>query len=111
MSDLGPLLVIAPALTAWLEGPWVTSGIGALAVMAQGFAGWRHCLPLSRNVLVEVVALAVLSTVVVAFCVVRDRNRRQPARVRSVAPLCGLQARAPQELFTGLWSRLSHADD
>ncbi|MFE9309247.1 PP2C family protein-serine/threonine phosphatase [Streptomyces sp. NPDC006706] len=82
---LGPLLVIAPALTAWFEGPWVTSGIGALAVMAQGFVGWRHGLLLSRNVLVEMVALAVLSTVVVFFCVARDRHRRQLARVRTVA--------------------------
>ncbi|MFB7114573.1 PP2C family protein-serine/threonine phosphatase [Streptomyces sp. NPDC056190] len=82
---LGPLLVIAPALTAWFAGPWVTSGIGALVVMAQGFAGWRDGLLLSRNVLVEMAALAVLSAVVVSFCVVRDRHRRQLARVRTVA--------------------------
>ncbi|MFE7215595.1 PP2C family protein-serine/threonine phosphatase [Streptomyces sp. NPDC001698] len=82
---LGPLLVIAPALTAWFAGPWVTSGIGALVVMAQGFAGWRDGLLLSRNVLVEMAALAVLSMVVVSFCVVRDRHRRQLARVRTVA--------------------------
>ncbi|MFF4794280.1 PP2C family protein-serine/threonine phosphatase [Streptomyces sp. NPDC001276] len=82
---LGPLLVIAPALTSWFAGPWVTSGIGALTVMAQGFVGWRHDLLLSRNVLIEMAALAVLSTVVVSFCVVRDRHRRQLARVRTVA--------------------------
>ncbi|MGW4047334.1 hypothetical protein [Streptomyces sp. NPDC004721] len=82
---LGPLLVIAPALAAWFAGPWMTSGIGALAVMAQGFVGWRDGLLLSRNVLVEMVALAVLLTLVVCFCVVRDRHRRQLARVRTVA--------------------------
>ncbi|MET8534312.1 serine/threonine-protein phosphatase, partial [Streptomyces sp. NPDC005065] len=34
---LGPFLVIAPALTASLAGPWLTAGIGVLAVAAQVF--------------------------------------------------------------------------
>ncbi|MFF9126511.1 PP2C family protein-serine/threonine phosphatase [Streptomyces sp. NPDC014889] len=82
---LGPLLVIAPALTAWFAGPRLTSAIGALTVLVQGFVGWRDGLLLSRNVLVEMVALAVLSTVVISFSVARDRHRRQLARVRTVA--------------------------
>ncbi|MEV7237908.1 serine/threonine-protein phosphatase, partial [Streptomyces sp. NPDC051020] len=39
---LSPLLVIAPAIAAWFgAGRWTTGGIGALAVVAQGFIGWR----------------------------------------------------------------------
>ncbi|MDR3083543.1 MAG: serine/threonine-protein phosphatase, partial [Streptomyces sp.] len=82
---LSPMLAIAPAITAWFEGPWATSGIGALAVAAQAFTGWQHGQLLSRNFLIPMLALAVLSAVVVCFCVVRDRNRRQLAQVRTVA--------------------------
>ncbi|MGW3497337.1 PP2C family protein-serine/threonine phosphatase [Streptomyces sp. NPDC001020] len=82
---LSPLLAVAPAITAWFEGPWVTSGIGALAVAGQAFTGWEHGQLLTRNFVVPMIALAVLSSVVVCFCVVRDRNRRQLAQVRTVA--------------------------
>ncbi|EYT82387.1 protein phosphatase [Streptomyces sp. Tu 6176] len=82
---LGPLLVIAPAITAWAEGPWTTGCVGALAVAAQAFIGWRSDLLLSRNLLVQVVALALLSVLIVALCLVRDRRRRELAQVRSVA--------------------------
>ncbi|ANH94871.1 PP2C family protein-serine/threonine phosphatase [Streptomyces sp. NPDC058319] len=82
---LGPLLVIAPAITAWTEGPWTTGCVGALAVAAQAFIGWRSDLLLSRNLLVQVVALALLSVLIVALCLVRDRRRRELAQVRSVA--------------------------
>ncbi|MER7839118.1 PP2C family protein-serine/threonine phosphatase [Streptomyces sp. NPDC096040] len=82
---LGPLLVIAPAITAWGEGPWTTGGIGALAVGAQAFIGWRSGMLFSRGVIVQVIALALLSSLVVALCVVRDRRRRELSQVRSVA--------------------------
>ncbi|MFE5039264.1 PP2C family protein-serine/threonine phosphatase [Streptomyces sp. NPDC056683] len=82
---LGPLLVIAPALTAWFEGPWITGGIGALAVTAQALIGWRAGLLLSRNTIVQVAALAVLTCLIVVLCALRDRHRRQLAQIRSVA--------------------------
>jgi serine phosphatase RsbU (regulator of sigma subunit) len=82
---LGPLLVIAPAITAWFEGPWTTGLVGAVAMAAQAFIGWRSGLLPSRSVIVEVVALAVLSALVVVLCVVRDRRQRELAQVRSVA--------------------------
>ncbi|MCN9243391.1 serine/threonine-protein phosphatase [Streptomyces sp. RY43-2] len=82
---LSPLLAIAPAITAWFEGPRVTAFIGALAVAGQALTGWRHDLLLSRNILAPMAALAILSGVVVFFCVVRDRQRRQLAQVRTVA--------------------------
>ncbi|MGW0632798.1 PP2C family protein-serine/threonine phosphatase [Streptomyces sp. NPDC002758] len=82
---LGPLLVIAPAVTAWFAGPATTAGVGAAAVAAQGFIGWRSGILMTRNVLVQMVALGVLSLLIVTFCVLRDRRARELAQVRSVA--------------------------
>ncbi|MER7688070.1 hypothetical protein [Streptomyces sp. NPDC097610] len=67
---LGPLLVIASAMTASCAGPLLTGAIGALAVAAQAFIGWHFGVLFSRNVF---------------LCVVRKRHRRRPAQVRSVA--------------------------
>ncbi|MEU3657490.1 PP2C family protein-serine/threonine phosphatase [Streptomyces sp. NPDC032161] len=83
---LSPLLVIAPAIAAWFgAGRWATGGIGALAVVAQGFIGWHFGVPASRNSLVQAFSIALLSALVVLFCVVRDRHSRVLAQVRSVA--------------------------
>lgn len=82
---LGPLLVIAPAITAWFAGPWTTGIIGAISVAAQVFAGWRLGELSSRNLIVQLVALALLSLLIVALCVVRDHRARELAQVRSVA--------------------------
>ncbi|OIJ93348.1 protein phosphatase [Streptomyces sp. MUSC 14] len=82
---LGPLLVIAPAITAYFAGPWLTALVGLLTVAAQAYIGWHFGVLLSRNVLVQILALAVLTALIVVFCVLRERHRRQLARVRTVA--------------------------
>lgn len=82
---LGPLLVIAPAITASFAGPQLTGLIGSLAVAAQAYIGWHFGVLFSRNVLVQILALAVLSVLCVFFCMVRERRQRQLAQVRSVA--------------------------
>ncbi|WP_392673897.1 PP2C family protein-serine/threonine phosphatase [Streptomyces sp. LN785] len=82
---LGPLLVIAPAITASFAGPRLTGMIGALAVVAQACIGWHFGENFSRNVVVQVVALALLSCLIVFFCVVRERREGELAQVRSVA--------------------------
>ncbi|WP_345034243.1 PP2C family protein-serine/threonine phosphatase [Streptomyces sannanensis] len=82
---LGPLLVIAPAIAASFAGPWTTGGIGALAVAAQAYIGWRLGVQYSQNLLVQVLALVVLSLLIVFFSVARRWHRRQLAQVRSVA--------------------------
>ncbi|MEU0834135.1 PP2C family protein-serine/threonine phosphatase [Streptomyces sp. NPDC005969] len=81
---LGPLLVIAPALTASFAGPWTTGGIGALAVAAQAFIGWHLGLHYSQDLLVQVLALTV-TLLIVFYSMVRRWHRRQLAQVRSVA--------------------------
>ncbi|MFF4749501.1 PP2C family protein-serine/threonine phosphatase [Streptomyces sp. NPDC002514] len=82
---LGPLLVIAPAITAWFEGPLLTGAIGGIAVAAQAIIGWRSSVLWTRNTIVQVFALIVLSLLIVVFCAVRDRRSRELAQVRSVA--------------------------
>ncbi|MFF0223063.1 PP2C family protein-serine/threonine phosphatase [Streptomyces sp. NPDC004629] len=82
---LGPLLVIAPAVTAWFEGPVLTGVIGATAAAAQAFIGWRFGMLWSRNTMMQIVALIVLSLLIMVFCAVRERRTRELAQVRSVA--------------------------
>ncbi|MFJ9444987.1 hypothetical protein ACIRRH_24410 [Kitasatospora sp. NPDC101235] len=82
---LGPLLVIAPAITASFAGPRLTALIGLLAVGAQAFIGWYFDVLSSRNVLVQILALAVLSCLAVVFCVARERRQAELAQVRTVA--------------------------
>ncbi|MFE9609738.1 PP2C family protein-serine/threonine phosphatase [Streptomyces sp. NPDC006012] len=82
---LGPLLVIAPAITAWFEGPVLTGAIGGIAVAAQAVIGWRSGVLWTRNTIVQVVALIALSLLIVVFCAVRERRTRELAQVRSVA--------------------------
>lgn len=82
---LGPLLVIAPAITASFAGPWPTGLVGFLAVAAQAYIGWHFGVLFTRNVLVQILALAVLSVLIVCFCEVRERRRRQFDQVRLVA--------------------------
>ncbi|MFJ7947652.1 PP2C family protein-serine/threonine phosphatase [Streptomyces sp. NPDC096354] len=82
---LGPLLVIAPAITASFAGPRLTGAVGLLAVAAQAYIGRHFGAHFSRNVVVQIVALAVLSFLIVCFCVVRERRERKMAQVRSVA--------------------------
>ncbi|MEV5086310.1 serine/threonine-protein phosphatase, partial [Streptomyces sp. NPDC056159] len=82
---LSPLLVVAPTLTAWFAGPWTTAGIGALAMAGEAVSSWRTGSLSSRNVVVEVIAIAVITSLIVFLSAVRDRHSRQMARVRSVA--------------------------
>ncbi|MGW1705423.1 PP2C family protein-serine/threonine phosphatase [Streptomyces sp. NPDC002206] len=82
---LGPFLVIAPALTASLAGPWLTAGIGVLAVAAQIFIAVLHGGLATSNHIAQITALTVLSALVVFVCYVRERRDRQLSRARSVA--------------------------
>ncbi|MFJ3824496.1 PP2C family protein-serine/threonine phosphatase [Streptomyces nodosus] len=82
---LGPLLVIAPALTAWFEGPWTTAGVGVLALAAEAVIGWHSGLLATRDIAVQLIALTLLILLIVVMCVVSERRGRQLAQVRSVA--------------------------
>jgi serine phosphatase RsbU (regulator of sigma subunit) len=81
---LGPLLVVAPAITPSLAGPRLTAVIGALAVGAQTvIAALRGGF--TTNHQVQITALAVISLLLVVFCRERERRTRELAKVRSVS--------------------------
>ncbi|MEV5511114.1 PP2C family protein-serine/threonine phosphatase [Streptomyces orinoci] len=82
---LGPLLVIAPALTASFGGPWMVAAVGALAELAQIVIAALHGGLTTTNHIAQMVALALLSALIVFYCAVRERRVRQLAQVQSVA--------------------------
>ncbi|MGQ4515350.1 SpoIIE family protein phosphatase [Streptomyces sp. DW26H14] len=82
---LGPLLVIAPALTAAVAGPWLTALAGGVAVVAQVFIGVFHGGLGTANHVSQIIGLAVLSTLVVLVSLARERRNRQLSRARTVA--------------------------
>ncbi|MEK0097826.1 PP2C family protein-serine/threonine phosphatase [Streptomyces sp. A475] len=82
---LGPLLVVAPALTASFAGPRLTAFVGALAIGAQTLIGIHFGVLYTRNVMVQIFSLAVLTGLIVFFCRVREHRRKELAKVRSVA--------------------------
>ncbi|MFL6052526.1 MAG: PP2C family protein-serine/threonine phosphatase [Actinoallomurus sp.] len=82
---LGPLLVVAPALTASFAGPRCTAAIGALAFAAgvlDGFAEGNLTTPEHQ---VELLALLAVSALVVLFCAIRERRLAVLGQVRSVS--------------------------
>ncbi|WP_073501323.1 PP2C family protein-serine/threonine phosphatase [Actinacidiphila paucisporea] len=82
---LGPLLVIAPTLTASFAGPRLTALVGGLAELALLIISVFHGGLSTTNHMAQLVALAVLSALVVFISSVRVRRERELSRVRSVA--------------------------
>ncbi|MET8246555.1 PP2C family protein-serine/threonine phosphatase [Streptomyces sp. NPDC005202] len=81
---LGPLLVVAPAITLAFAGPRLTALIGALAVIAQTVIAVLRG-GFNINYQVQIAALAVISLLLVLFCCQRDRRTRELHQVRSVS--------------------------
>ena len=82
---LGPLLVIAPTLTASLAGPLPTALVGVLAVAAQVVIAVLHGGLTTTNHVAQILALILLTALVVLVCHVRERRARELERARSVA--------------------------
>ncbi|MEV8099700.1 PP2C family protein-serine/threonine phosphatase [Kitasatospora sp. NPDC085879] len=82
---LGPLLVIAPALTPSFAGPRVTAAVAALTVAAGVLIAVLRGGVTTGNHPAQLAALAALSMMIVVFAVVRERRERQLARAQSVA--------------------------
>jgi serine phosphatase RsbU (regulator of sigma subunit) len=82
---LGPLLVVAPALTASFAGPRCTAVIGALALAAGVLDGFEEGTLTTPEHQVELLALLAVSAFVVLFCAIRERRLAVLDQVRSVS--------------------------
>ncbi|WP_344440569.1 PP2C family protein-serine/threonine phosphatase [Kitasatospora nipponensis] len=82
---LGPLLVVAPAITASFAGTRLTAAVGLVAVSALTVIGAMRDGLTTSNHETQIAALVVVSALVVVFCAVRDRHARELVQVRSVS--------------------------
>jgi serine phosphatase RsbU (regulator of sigma subunit) len=82
---LGPLLVAAPAITPSFAGPRRAGLVGVLALGGQVLIAAHDQTLGFRNLQVEVVALAIVSLLVVAFAYLRELDRRKLVQVQSVS--------------------------
>ncbi|WP_433175010.1 PP2C family protein-serine/threonine phosphatase [Actinoallomurus sp. CA-150999] len=82
---LGPLLIVAPAITASFAGPRAVALIGAVAVATEVLIGasdeWRRVTEYET----QLSSLVVISALIVFFTAVRQRHRRELKAARSVA--------------------------
>ena len=82
---LGPLLIVAPALTASFAGPVLTAVVGVLAVAALVGIGLLRGVLDTDNLQVQIAAIVVVSALVTLFCLLRQRRAGELAQVRRVA--------------------------
>lgn len=84
---LGPLLVAAPAITPSFGGPRAVALVAALAVVAQTTIGVLRDPEelLSANHEAQIIALLLVGTSLVIFCVLRERRANELTQVRYVS--------------------------
>ncbi|MFK0193088.1 PP2C family protein-serine/threonine phosphatase [Kitasatospora sp. NPDC090308] len=82
---LGPLLVVAPAITPSFAGTRLTVLIGLLALVAQAVIAVLHGGLFTPNHQAQLVALAAVTGVVVAYTRIHERHGRELDRVRTVS--------------------------
>ncbi|WP_431037692.1 PP2C family protein-serine/threonine phosphatase [Streptomyces sp. P6-2-1] len=82
---LGPLLAVAPALTAASAGPITTAAVGVLAVVLQFLLGLARQETNTPNTAVQVTAVALISLALVLYSRARTRRDSELARVRVMA--------------------------
>ncbi|WP_078910824.1 PP2C family protein-serine/threonine phosphatase [Streptomyces sp. NRRL WC-3742] len=82
---LGPLLIVAPALTASFAGARGTAAVALLAIAALTVIGLARDGLTTANHQTQLGAQAVVSALIVGLRVLRDRHERELARVRTVS--------------------------
>ncbi|MGW8376886.1 PP2C family protein-serine/threonine phosphatase [Streptomyces sp. ODS28] len=82
---LGPFLAAAPALTAAFAGPRTTGAMSVVALGALVAIAHLHGGLFTANHQAQLLSLLLISVLVVAFTVARDRRTRELRRARSVA--------------------------
>lgn len=81
---LGPLLIVAPTITASFAGPRLVAVIGALAI-AGHMVTTLHDLSTRFSEMAYIASLATVTAFIVVFAIARDRHRQELVQVRSVA--------------------------
>jgi serine phosphatase RsbU (regulator of sigma subunit) len=81
---LGPLLIVAPAITAFFAGPRLITAIGLLAIGGELITS-GSVVHQDRNA--QLVAMTVVSVFIVFYSLLRERRRRELDQVRSVSDL------------------------
>ncbi|MGI5487944.1 PP2C family protein-serine/threonine phosphatase [Microtetraspora malaysiensis] len=84
---LGPLLVVAPAITASFAGAFATAMVAAIAVVGLVSVGVildQHLLS-TMYFQSQIISLVVVSVIVTGFRYLRDRRARELAQVRTVS--------------------------
>ncbi|GLY92177.1 PP2C family protein-serine/threonine phosphatase [Actinoallomurus iriomotensis] len=84
---LGPLLIVAPAITAAFAGPGLVALIAVAAVAGELVTVLIERAAGTMENETHIVALAVVSALIVFFATVRERHRRQLTKVREVAEI------------------------
>ncbi len=82
---LGPLLIVAPALTASLAGARATTVVALLSLAALTVIGILRDGLTTANHQTQLGALLAVSALIVGLRVLRDRHERELAQVRSVS--------------------------
>jgi hypothetical protein len=82
---LAHMLVMAPAFTAAIAGPRLTTLIGGLAVTSLVISGAERRMLTTENVLVELGSLVALAAFLVFFCYLRERREQELVRIRLVS--------------------------
>jgi serine phosphatase RsbU (regulator of sigma subunit) len=82
---LGPLTVVAPAITASFAGPRLTGAIGVVSVATLVAIGAARGVLASENLEVQIGSLTIISAFITAFAYVRARRERELAQVRAVS--------------------------
>ncbi|MEU6966470.1 PP2C family protein-serine/threonine phosphatase [Kitasatospora aureofaciens] len=82
---LGPLLIVAPALTASVAGPRATAGVALLALAALTVIGAVRDGLTTINIQSQLSAQVIVSALIVGLRVLRERHERELTRVRSVS--------------------------
>ncbi|WP_344553381.1 PP2C family protein-serine/threonine phosphatase [Kitasatospora saccharophila] len=82
---LGPLLVVAPAITPSFGGTRLTALIGVLALIAQVVIASLHGGLFTPNHQAQLLALAVVTAVILAYTRIHERHDRELDRVRTVS--------------------------
>ncbi|MEY9875875.1 hypothetical protein ABH931_005382 [Streptacidiphilus sp. MAP12-33] len=82
---LGPLLVVAPAITASFAGPRTTAAIGCLAVATLVSIGIARGVITTENLEVQIASLIAIGAFIVVFVRLQERRSLELQRARTVS--------------------------